>query len=80
MRKQFDPREMQKLIDQRNQLAAEAAATFTQALVSGALNPEDEGFAQGAKEGGGPPGPWPPAQGEGNQEGGGEEEATPVCW
>lgn len=60
MRKQFDPREMQHLIDQRNELVSQAAAAFAEALRSGALNPTAEGFEQG--DDGAPPGPWPPSK------------------
>lgn len=60
MRKQFDPREMQLLIDRRNELVAQAAAAFAEALSSGTLDTTAEGFTQG--DDGSPPGPWPPSQ------------------
>ena len=51
---------MQLLINRRNELVAEAAAAFAEALCGGALDPASEGFAQG--DDGAPPGPWPPSK------------------
>lgn len=82
MRRQFDPRELQKLVDRRNELAATEARSFAADWEGSKLDPAAEGFNQGDLQGSAP-GPWPPVGSDTNGKAA-EESARPhvpaVSW
>ena len=48
MKRRFDPRGMEKAIQERNEAAQKAATSFAEDLKAGILDPKSEDFNQGA--------------------------------